>query len=116
MCERFWKFFTLRSLTCYYQLRNFHHYHHGFMIALKLLGDDLNVKSSNCTDDYIRMFSQCQTDPVKPIDAFICNMKLVRSVYASDFPALYRIDSYLRDVIREISNCHLEKDSYRPRV
>ena len=115
MSQRFWEFFAVRSLTLYYQL-HVHDQHHGFMIVLTLLGDRLNIKSQGCIRTYIQSFQNCKESPTLPIDVFACHMKVCYSVYAKECPTKYRLESYLHDVLREASNCHLEKDSYKPRT
>ena len=111
MSERFWDFFSTRSLVLYFQLSRLFH-QHGFMIVLTLLGDELKLKSEKCDAAYIRSFKKCSADPMQFIDLFIRHMKVCRLAYAKETSAHYRISSYLRDVIRESGNYRLEKDSY----
>ena len=112
MTEQFWQFFSLRSLTLYYQLYA-HAQHHGFMIVLKVLGDDVQVKDINDDVAYIKSFQTCTVDPTISIDVFLRHMKVCYSVYAKENPAKYRLNSYLYHVMRESANWHLEKDSYK---
>ena len=115
MTKDFWEYFSHRSLVLYCQLQS-HFQHHGFMIVLTLLGDELQVKSQKCCRDYICEFKNCCVDPSLPCHTFIRNMKVCHSVYGSESPVNFRLESYLCDVIRELTNYSLEKDSYKPRM
>ena len=85
------------------------------MFALTLLGDELKVKPNRHARDYIISFEKCIVDPTRPIDIFVRHMKVCRSIYAKEFPAFFHIESYLSKLLRESSNYHLEKKSYKPR-
>ena len=111
MRELFWDMFAYRSLVLYLQLHR-HSQQHGFLVALTILGDVLQVKSEQNHQTYIRSFSSCEVDPTLPMDTFVQTMKVCRAIYANEFPARYRIDSYLCEILREVSLYHLEKDSY----
>ena len=112
--KRFWEYFTFRSLTLYDQLF-VHFQQHGFMIALIILGDELKVAKQDCHKKYILSFQNCESDPTHVIDVFTKHMKVCYSVYINEHPAKYRIASYLRDIIREVSNCECETVCYKPR-
>ena len=114
MAKRFWEFFAYRTLTLYCQLQN-HSQHHGFLLTLTLLGEELKIKSQPHDRDYIQSFEKCTVDPELPIDIFSRHMKVCRSIYAKEFPAFFHIESYLCKLLRESSNYHLEKKSYKPR-
>lgn len=115
MSEKFWDYFSTRSLVLYYQLQR-HLQHHGFLITLSMLGDELKLQQLKQSNrDYIHAFRTCTVDPALPIDTFVKHMLVCRLVYANEHPAKYRMDSYVRDILREVTNYHLEKDSYKPR-
>ena len=75
----------------------------------------LKLPTIECNQSFIKSFKNCSVDPTLPIDTFACQMKVCRFIYAKEHPAMFRIDSYLCDLLREVSNYHLEKDLYQPR-
>ena len=102
---RFWDDFGMRSLTLYYQLHASRKCH-GFLMALTLFGDLLQLPSQDDWVVYIRSFRDCVEDPLVHLDDFIRYMKVCRVVYADDPSTQYRLDSYIGDIFMLFTSIH----------